>query len=311
MASKDRMTFGAVPPPREKTAPPPVPTAAPALPRELLPDLRAAYIRRHWLGVQRFSFGVGYHSTLTTLPGWQCARWADDASGTQSLTVTPTHEGAFASTIEKLVHAMQCGPGEVVCDLSMALDSEVAARMLKNGWRPVGRMFSAHLLPAGPANHLALKSQPEGVVIREVLDAKTMADFTAVQEVAYRESYGAPPGATSNFYVAPQSLIGQDVAAYVLYIRAQDGTERPARSACLIRSEGLVSVANDAAIPEVRGHHLSECLLRALLLHAWLKFGVEECIYVTTPEARSIAARLGVPVIDRYRWFVPGQEPTA
>jgi len=292
-------------PKKGSTAPPPVPTSELSNPICYLPDLRAAFIRRHWLGVQRFTFGTGYHSTFTTLPGWQCARWADDASGTQSLTLTPVHDGAFASTVEKLVHAMQCGPGEVVCDLSMALDSEVAARMLKNGWRPMGRMFSAHLLPCGPANHLALKAQPDGVVIREVLDRKTMADFIAVQEVAYRESYGAPPGATSQFYTAPQSLIGPDVVSYVLYIRTTEGTEIPARSACLIRAEGLVSVANDAAIPEVRGHHLSECLLRALLLHAWLKFGVLECVYVTTPEARSIAARLGVPVVDRYRWMVP------
>lgn len=286
-----------MPVPEKMLPPPPLPIE--------LPDVRAALIRRHWLGVQRFSFQHGYHSTLTTMTGWQCARWADDVSGVQSLTFTPVHAGALASTVGKLVRAMGCQSGEVVADLSMAVDGAVSARLLRDGWRPMGRMFSAHMLPTDGAWRSRLKPLPEGVIVREVTDAKTMADFTAVQELAYRESYGTPEGATSKFYADPHSLIGQDVVGLVLYVVLGAGVERPARSACLIRAEGLVSIANDAAIPEVRGQHLSEVLLNSLLFTAKHQYGCDEVVYVTTPEARSIAARLGVQVVDRYRWMVP------
>ena len=280
-----------MPKPIERMPPPP--------PLRLeLPDVRAAAIRRHWIGVAQHGFLHGYHSTFTTMPGWYCARWADDASGMQGLTLFPAHDGALCAQAEFMVKAMDAKDGEAGAELSVTVDTAVTARLQKGGWRQVGGMLSVHTLPLLVGPHL--KPIPSNCTVQVVSNATTLADFAVVQERAYRESYGTPEGSTAKFYASPYSLIGPDVHAQVLYL---DG--KPVRATALVRSHGLVSLANDAAIPEVRGLHLSECSIRLALAAAWQLFGVDEVVYVTVPEARSIAARIGLPVVDRYRRMVP------
>ena len=214
----------------------------------------------------------------------------------------PTVERPDFTVAGGYLRRLAARPGEVLAETSPVVDFECEEGLRRRGWE-VGYSLPVHLIPVrDPAWPLRLRDLPPGHTIREVTDEKGLADYAFVQELAHRESYDLPRGSTSLFYASLASVCGPDVLAAVLY----DDRDQPVRTACVYRSHGLVSGAGGAAVPRVRGAHLGEPLMRWLTRPAVEVFGAHEVIHITMPVARPIAQRLGFPVIDQYRRWVPG-----
>lgn len=146
---------------------------------------------------------------------------------------------------------------------------------------------------------MALESLPPGFTIERVETEEQVAEFSWVQDAAYREVYDLPRGCFGLFYSRPESIIGPDTIAALVY----DPGHEPVRAAYLIRSEGLVSGVGGAVVPHWRGHHLGEPLMEYLRTAARVEFSADIVYHETMPIAMPIARRLGLKqVFSLWRW---------
>ena len=258
-------------------------------------SLRSALLRCHWLEVQRHIYGHSAHGSAATIPGgWEAFLWQRD---NRKVALVCSAGASSLSPAIDFIHGL--GAGWTILVEIEALDP--LCLELEDAGFVSDYLLPGHFIPTSPYwKDQAFVGRPfPPLRMRFVESPETLADFAFVQDQAYRASYDWPKGCAGLFYTDPASLIGPDSVGLVLY--EADGL--PVRTAALIHKRGIVAGVAGAAVPSVRGQHLGEQLMYALLHVARRTWGAEEVHHITMPCARPIAARLGLETVTMYhRW---------
>lgn len=139
---------------------------------------------------------------------------------------------------------------------------------------------------------------PEGFTLVAVDDEPGVAAYQAVTSAAYQASYGIDEAGA---LVTPQALLGHEhVQSWVVY----RGTE-PVRVISGFLAHGVVGAHAGAAVPAIRGMHLSEPLLSHVAAWGYAR-GATHLVGVAMPQAVPILARIGASLVEDYvTWRIP------
>lgn len=121
----------------------------------------------------------------------------------------------------------------------------------------------------------------------EYVNHDNLEDFAHVQDQAYTEVYSYPQGLGKSFYLRPESVIGENIIASIMY-----HDQLPVRVAYALRFGNIVQGVGGAVIPQFRGKHLGEALwadIGAYVAGAW---GIKHVFHVSMPSA--------VPIMNRH-----------
>lgn len=174
-------------------------------------------------------------------------------------------------------------------------EDELTDELKKREYRPL------YTLPIHriPVDELDLEPLPANFGSRFVCHDRGVAEFAALQDRAYAESYAYHSGCAGSFFSHPTSLVGADVSACLV----SDEYQNPVRGGQIIRAGGRVWGMSGAADPRVRGQHLGDEVWRRLLGAAQISHGAFEVWHATMPIAMPIATRHALEEVARWtRW---------
>ena len=138
------------------------------------------------------------------------------------------------------------------------------------------------------------KAPPLGAELREVTDAKGLADFRTVAAEAWM-TYGIPSSVTGEIFSNEDFLIAPHIAAVVCYER-----DKPASGALVLLSHGIAGIYWVSTVSTGRGRGFAEACTRWVTNRAF-DLGARAVSLQASPMGHPIYKRMGFTELATYR----------